>query len=91
MEKMKDLAAHAGGVDVAALAPILRIEHLSELAQYLESIANTIHNYADREADTNLQMRLSMLRLEIERLSKDYSHAALQLGLKASLAMEEGK
>lgn len=91
MEKMKDLAAHAGGVDVAALALILEIERLKLNAEDLALMASELWLKGRFETYANRQMALELARLEIERLAKTYSHAALQLGLKASLAMEEGK
>lgn len=85
------IAAHAGGVDVAALAPILEIERLKLDAEDLSIMASELWFKAKSETDSNRQMAVELARLEIHRLAQTYSHAALQLGLKASLAMEEGK
>lgn len=84
MEKMKDLAAHAGGVDVAALAPILEIERLKSSAEDLMMIGIQLLVKEQTEPNGGRAMALSMARREIARLAAWYNHDALRLSLEAS-------
>lgn len=61
------------------------ISHYHEIAQELSVMTESLWFEEQHEPDTNLSMRLSLLRLEMDRLAKEYAHQALKLELKESL------
>lgn len=77
--------------DVAAtrVKDVLDISRMNEVAGFLRRVAIDLHRDEQREPDTNLSMRLALLRLEMERLSKDYAREALRLSLTASVESGE--